>query len=102
MDITISHVAPLLSPGDVLIDGGNSFYTDTEKRCEALQDKGILYVGMGVSGGEEGALRGPSLMPGGDPDAWPIIQPIMQAIAAKAKDNKPVRHCYALLLCIVL
>jgi 6-phosphogluconate dehydrogenase len=89
VDIMINNVLPLLSPGDVLIDGGNSYYTDSQKRCESLQEKGILFVGMGVSGGEEGALLGPSLMPGGDPDAWPIIQPIMQAIAAKAKDGKP-------------
>lgn len=79
---------PLLSPGDVIIDGGNSEYQDTARRCDELKAKGLLFVGSGVSGGEEGARYGPSLMPGGHPEAWPLIKPIFQAICAKA-DNEP-------------
>ena len=78
----------LLDAGDIIIDGGNSEHGDTTRRCAALAAKGILYVGSGVSGGEEGARYGPSLMPGGHADAWPHIKPIFQAIAAKA-DGEP-------------
>lgn len=77
-----------MSPGDVIIDGGNSEYLDTARRCEELLLKGIYFVGSGVSGGEEGARYGPSLMPGGHPEAWPLIKPIFQAICAKA-DGQP-------------
>jgi 6-phosphogluconate dehydrogenase len=79
----------LLSAGDVVIDGGNTLFTDTQRRIQALDGTGILYVGSGVSGGEEGALRGPALMPGGSPEAWPLVRPFLQAIAAKADDGQP-------------
>ena len=89
VDAVIASLQPLLAPGDVLIDGGNSLFGDTARRAAALGDAGILYVGMGVSGGEEGALRGPALMPGGDARAWPRVQPLLQAIAARAADGQP-------------
>ena len=89
VDQVLAQLRPLLSAGDVLIDGGNTLYTDTQRRIAALQDSGILYVGAGVSGGEEGALLGPALMPGGSPEGWPLIQPLMQAMAAKAEDGQP-------------
>jgi len=80
---------PFLEKGDIVIDGGNSHYPDTERREKELGAKGILYIGTGISGGEEGARHGPSIMPGGNPAAWPAIKPIFQAIAAKADDGKP-------------
>ena len=83
VDRLIDTLAPLLDAGDVLIDGGNSNYRDTARRTRALAEKGILYVGAGISGGEEGALLGPSIMPGGNPGAWPLVEPIFKAIAAK-------------------
>ena len=89
VDAVIDEVAPLLEPGDILIDGGNTHYPDTTRRARALKAKGLLFVGSGVSGGEEGALKGPSIMPGGDPAAWPQIKPIFQAIAAKVDDGTP-------------
>jgi 6-phosphogluconate dehydrogenase len=89
VDQVIEEVAPLLEPGDILIDGGNTHYPDTTRRTRALKARGLLFVGTGVSGGEEGALRGPSIMPGGDPAAWPHVKPIFQAIAAKAPDGSP-------------
>jgi 6-phosphogluconate dehydrogenase len=89
VDQVIEEVAPLLEPGDILIDGGNTHYPDTTRRTRALKARGLLYVGTGVSGGEEGALRGPSIMPGGDPAAWPHVKPIFQAIAARAPDGSP-------------
>ena len=89
VDRVIETLAPLLEPGDVLIDGGNSNYQDTTRRTRALRESEILYVGTGVSGGEEGALLGPSIMPGGNPDAWPILEPIFKAIAAKVDDGTP-------------
>src|SRR3954466_8621266 len=89
VDAVIDEVAPLLEPGDILIDGGNTHYPDTTRRTRALRGKGPLFVGRGVSGGEEGALKGPSIMPGGDPAAWPHVKPIFQAIAAKAPDGSP-------------
>ncbi|WP_206108027.1 decarboxylating NADP(+)-dependent phosphogluconate dehydrogenase [Paludisphaera soli] len=89
VDQVIDELVPLLEPGDVLIDGGNSHYPDSTRRTRALKEKGILFVGAGVSGGEEGALKGPSIMPGGNPDAWPLVKPIFQAIAAKAPDGTP-------------
>ncbi len=89
VDQVLAQLTPLLSPGDVLIDGGNTLYTDTQRRIAALQGSGILYVGAGVSGGEEGALRGPALMPGGSPEAWPLVKPLLQAIAAEAEDGQP-------------
>jgi 6-phosphogluconate dehydrogenase len=83
VDNLIEQLLPLLSPGDVIIDGGNTYYLDTERRTQHVESKGLLYIGTGVSGGEEGALKGPSLMPGGSPVAWPLVKPIFQAIAAK-------------------
>jgi 6-phosphogluconate dehydrogenase len=79
----------LLAAGDILIDGGNSLYTDTSRRAQAAEAQGLLYVGTGVSGGEEGALRGPALMPGGSPAAWPHIRPIFQAICARTPAGDP-------------
>ena len=84
VDDFIDKLAPLLEPGDIIIDGGNSEYQDTIRRTKALDAKGLLYVGSGVSGGEEGARYGPSMMPGGNPKAWPHIKPIFQAICAKS------------------
>ncbi len=89
VDSVIGQVAPLLSSGDIIIDGGNSLFSDTARRHAALESEGILFVGSGVSGGEEGARYGPSIMPGGHPDAWPHISGILQAIAAKADDGLP-------------
>jgi 6-phosphogluconate dehydrogenase len=88
-DQTIDHVVPYLEKGDILIDGGNSLFTDTNRRTKALAEKGILFIGTGVSGGEEGARFGPSIMPGGRPEAWPHVKPIFQAIAAKVEDGSP-------------
>ncbi len=89
VDELISQLEPLLEPGDILIDGGNSLYTDTIRRVRAAEARGLLYVGSGVSGGEDGALRGPSLMPGGSPAAWPHIRPIFQAICARTPEGEP-------------
>ncbi len=89
VDAVIDEVAPLLEPGDILIDGGNSYFPDTTRRTKALKEKGLLFVGTGVSGGEEGALKGPSIMPGGDAEAWPAVKPIFQSIAAKVGDGTP-------------
>ena len=83
VDEFIEQLTPLLDKGDIIIDGGNSHFPDTIRRTKALEAKGLLYIGTGVSGGEEGALKGPSIMPGGDPAAWPHVKPIFQAIAAK-------------------
>ena len=89
VDQMIEHVLPYLEPGDIIIDGGNSLFTDSNRRTKYLADKGILFIGTGVSGGEEGARRGPSIMPGGNPAAWPHVKPIFQAIAAKVEDGTP-------------
>jgi 6-phosphogluconate dehydrogenase len=89
VDAVISELRPLLSAGDILIDGGNSHFADTDRRMKSFEGTGVLYVGTGVSGGEEGALLGPSIMPGGDPKAWPLIRPILQSIAAKTEDGTP-------------
>jgi 6-phosphogluconate dehydrogenase len=89
VDAVLSELTPLLTAGDVVMDGGNTLFTDTERRLKTLQDSGILYVGAGVSGGEEGALRGPALMPGGSAAAWPRLKPMLQAIAAKTEDGAP-------------
>ena len=89
VDSLIDQIMPLLSPGDVIIDGGNSHYPDTIRRTKYVESKGFLFVGSGVSGGEEGALTGPSMMPGGSPAAWPLVQPIFQKIAAKVADGSP-------------
>ncbi len=89
VDDFIGMLVPLLEPGDIIIDGGNSFFKDTIRRTRELEEKGLLYIGTGVSGGEEGARHGPSIMPGGSPDAWPHVKPILQAIAAKVADGSP-------------
>jgi len=89
VDEFIDLLLPLLDKGDIIIDGGNSFYEDTVRRYHALKEKGILYVGSGVSGGEEGARHGPSLMPGGNAEAWPHIKAIFQSIAAKVDNGVP-------------
>jgi 6-phosphogluconate dehydrogenase len=89
-DSTINEIKPFLEPNDILIDGGNALYTDTERREAELRPTGIKFFGMGVSGGEEGALWGPSLMPGGDFESWKHLQPILEKISAKApSDGKP-------------
>ncbi|MGO9482474.1 MAG: decarboxylating NADP(+)-dependent phosphogluconate dehydrogenase [Candidatus Kryptoniota bacterium] len=89
VDDFIELLIPHLEKGDIVIDGGNSHYPDTIRRTKFLEDKGLLYIGTGVSGGEEGALHGPSIMPGGSPQAWPHVRPIFQAIAAKVADGTP-------------
>lgn len=89
VDATIEQLVPLLEPGDIIIDGGNSNYEDSTRRFKTLGEKGLLFVGAGVSGGEEGARNGPSIMPGGAPEAWPHIKPIFQTIAAKVADGSP-------------
>lgn len=83
VDSFIQQLVPLLTPGDLIVDGGNSEYLDTSRRCLELQEKGLLFIGAGVSGGEEGARYGPSLMPGGNEAAWPLVKEIFQAISAK-------------------
>jgi len=89
VDEFIEKLILLLDPGDIIIDGGNSHYADTNRRTRYVENKGLLYIGTGVSGGEEGALKGPSIMPGGSPAAWPHVKPIFQAIAAKVDDGTP-------------
>jgi len=93
VDDLIRSLTPLLSPGDVLIDGGNTLFSDTERRTREVEAAGLLYVGTGVSGGEEGALKGPSLMPGGSKAAWPLVKPIFQAIAAKVGPKGDIPCC---------
>ncbi len=89
VDQMIDHVLPHLEAGDIIIDGGNSLFTDSNRRTKALAEKGILFIGTGVSGGEEGARRGPSIMPGGNPAAWPHVKDIFQSIAARVEDGTP-------------
>jgi 6-phosphogluconate dehydrogenase len=89
VDEFIEHLLPVLEAGDIIIDGGNSLFEDTIRRAKYVESKGLLYIGTGVSGGEEGARRGPSIMPGGSPAAWPHVKPIFQAIAAKVEDGTP-------------
>jgi 6-phosphogluconate dehydrogenase len=89
VDSAIAHLKTHLEPGDILIDGGNSWFLDTERRAKALATEGFNYIGTGVSGGEEGALWGPSIMPGGQVEAWEALAPILRAIAAKADDGEP-------------
>jgi 6-phosphogluconate dehydrogenase len=87
VDEFIDHLLPLLEPGDILIDGGNSLFEDTARRVKLVESKGLLFIGTGVSGGEEGARHGPSIMPGGSPAAWPHVKAIFQGIAAKVDDS---------------
>ncbi len=89
VDEFIEQIIPHLEKGDIVIDGGNSHYPDTIRRTKYLESKGLQYIGTGVSGGEEGALKGPSIMPGGSPAAWPHVKPIFQSIAAKVEDGTP-------------
>jgi len=89
VDYVIDDLMPLLDRGDVIIDGGNSLFTDTARRHRSLEEQGIRFVGAGVSGGEEGARHGPSIMPGGDPEAWPLIEDMLKGIAALAPDGAP-------------
>ena len=89
VDDLIEKIIPLLEPGDIIIDGGNSHFPDTIRRTKYVESKGLLYIGTGVSGGEEGALHGPSMMPGGSPQAWPHVKEIFQSIAAKVEDGSP-------------
>ncbi len=89
VDELIEQLLPLLHPGDLLIDGGNSHFPDTIRRTQLVESKGLLYIGAGVSGGEEGALKGPSIMPGGSPAAWPHVKPIFQKICAQTADGEP-------------
>src|SRR5207253_858323 len=89
VDEFIEHLLPHLEPGDIIIDGGNSLFEDTIRRTKYVESKGLLYIGTGVSGGEEGARHGPSIMPGGSPPAWPHLKPIFQGIAAKVEDGTP-------------
>ena len=89
VDQLIEQLIPLLDKGDILIDGGNSHFPDTIRRTQYVESKGLLYIGTGVSGGEEGALKGPSMMPGGSPAAWPFVKDVFQAICAKVEDGSP-------------
>jgi len=89
VDNMIDQLIPLLEEGDIIIDGGNSHFPDTARRTAYVESKGMLYIGTGVSGGEEGALKGPSMMPGGSPAAWPSVKPILQAICAKVENGAP-------------
>ena len=89
VDALIEQLLPFLEEGDILIDGGNSHFPDTVRRTAYVESKGLLYVGCGVSGGEEGALNGPSMMPGGSPAAWPFVKPIFQSICAKVENGAP-------------
>jgi 6-phosphogluconate dehydrogenase len=89
VDETIDKLLVYMEPGDIIIDGGNSYFEDTERRARYVENKGLYYIGTGVSGGEEGALHGPSIMPGGSCQAWPAVQRIFQDIAAKTEDGTP-------------
>jgi 6-phosphogluconate dehydrogenase len=93
IDALIDQLVPMLSPGDIIIDGGNTHYADTERRTKYVESKGLLFIGTGVSGGEEGALHGPSIMPGGSEKAWPAVKPIFQAIAAKVGPKNDIPCC---------
>ncbi|MEI8365967.1 MAG: decarboxylating NADP(+)-dependent phosphogluconate dehydrogenase [Parachlamydiaceae bacterium] len=89
VDEFIDLCLPYMEPGDIIIDGGNSLFTDTNRRVQTLKQKGIIFIGSGISGGEEGARHGPSIMPGGNPDGWPYVKTIFQNIAAKADNGEP-------------
>ena len=89
VDEVIAQLRPYLQPGDMVIDGGNSYFGDTERRAKDMEAAGYLYIGTGVSGGEEGALHGPSIMPGGKPEAYALVEPVFKAIAARAPDGDP-------------
>ncbi|MCP4504777.1 MAG: decarboxylating NADP(+)-dependent phosphogluconate dehydrogenase, partial [Fuerstiella sp.] len=92
-DAVINQLKPLLDKGDIIIDGGNADYSDTNRRHEELAAEGFRFIGTGVSGGEEGALKGPSIMPGGHPEAWPFVKDILQKISAKVGENNDIPCC---------
>jgi 6-phosphogluconate dehydrogenase len=92
VDAVINELKPHLDPGDIIIDGGNSLYEDTDRRCEELEKENLRFIGMGVSGGEEGALNGPSMMPGGQKEAYAFIEPIVTKIAAQVDDGPCVTY----------
>src|SRR5246127_3016423 len=92
VDDVIHDLLPLLEKGDIVIDGGNSHYTDTLRRVTYMEEKGIHFMGVGISGGEQGARTGPSIMPGGDPEAYPHVRPILEAVAAKVNGSPCVAH----------
>ncbi|MEW6400557.1 MAG: NADP-dependent phosphogluconate dehydrogenase [Chloroflexota bacterium] len=92
VDAVVAGIQDSLEKGDLLIDGGNTFFTDTERRSKGLEAKGIIYIGTGVSGGEQGALWGPSIMPGGQPEAWELVKPIFEAISAKVNEEPCVAY----------
>src|SRR5436190_23267420 len=92
VDMTLDKLAPLLEPGDIVIDGGNSWFKETQERAKRVESKGLHFVGSGVSGGEEGARFGPSLMPGGSKESWEAIRPVFEAIAAKSDSGPCVTH----------
>jgi len=89
VDQMIDQLVPFLERGDIIIDGGNSHFPDTNRRCQTLKNKGIYFIGTGISGGEEGARHGPSIMPGGHPEAWPHVKEIFQSISAKVESGEP-------------
>src|SRR5213080_3094684 len=89
VDEFVEHLLPRLEPGDIIIDGGNSLFEDTNRRTKYVESKGLLYIGTGVSGGEEGARHGPSIMPGGSPAAWPHVKDIFQGVSAKVEGGAP-------------
>ncbi len=93
IDAVIEELLTLLEPGDVIIDGGNTHFRDTERRTKFVENAGLLYIGTGVSGGEEGARKGPSMMPGGSEKAWELVKPIFQAISAKVGPNNDIPCC---------
>ena len=93
VDAVIDQLKPLLAKGDIIIDGGNADYTDTNRRHKQLAEEGFRFIGTGVSGGEEGALKGPSIMPGGHPEAWPFVKEIFQKISAKVGPNNDIPCC---------
>ncbi|QDT98131.1 decarboxylating NADP(+)-dependent phosphogluconate dehydrogenase [Gimesia aquarii] len=93
VDNIIEDLKGLLSPGDIIIDGGNTHFDDTNRRTKEVEDAGLLFIGTGVSGGEEGALKGPSIMPGGSPDGWPHVKSILQDISAKVGENNDIPCC---------
>ena len=89
VDIVIEQLTALLDKGDLIIDGGNSNFADTERRSKSLAEKGLLFIGTGVSGGEEGARHGPSMMPGGHKEAWPLVKELFKSICAKTNTGQP-------------
>ena len=93
VDALIEELIPLLSPGDILIDGGNTHFADTNRRTKRIEEAGLQFIGTGVSGGEEGALLGPSIMPGGSESAWPAVKPILQKISAKVGPKHDIPCC---------